>query len=159
MSDYSTYVMVRVSVRNAFESMDSPEFAPEAIELLKNNNRDRFRQRFGDSYISGIRKGGEYFAIYQLTGSDESEKESLATQVHAAFDGVIASAQLNVSITMATASSKSHLEVRIHTFKQGTIGTADIEAEDIMATARQFPIDVSGDKAFPYAVSCRTTPA
>ena len=53
LSDYSTYVMVRVSVRNAFESMDSPEFAPEAIELLKNNNTDRFRQRFGDSYISG----------------------------------------------------------------------------------------------------------
>ena len=65
---------------------------------------------------------------------------------------MIASAQLNVSITTATSSSKSHLEVRIHTFKQGTIGTADIKVEDIMATARQFPIDVSGNKAFPYAV-------
>jgi len=151
-SSFSTYVLVRVSVRDAFESVDSPAFCPEAIDLIKNDNPERFRARFGDSYIAGIRKGGEYFAIYQLTGSDETEKESLGVSVHAAFNGLVASGELNVSIKSATSSSKSHLEVQVHVFRQGSIGTADLNVEDIMATARQFPVAVAGDKAFPYAV-------
>lgn len=71
-SSFSTYVVIRVSVRNATETIDSPTFSPDANELLVNNNPDRFRQRFGDTFISGVLKGGEYFAIYQITGSDQS---------------------------------------------------------------------------------------
>ncbi len=152
LSSFSTYVLVRVSVQDAFESIDSPVFSQDASDLLKAGNTDRFRQRFGDSYIEGIRKGGEYFAIYQLTSTDQSEKESLAVSVHAAFNGVLASAQLNTAINSAVSSSKSHLEVQVHVFRQGAITTADLSVEDIMATARQFPVAVSGDKAFPYAV-------
>ena len=151
-SSFSTYVIVRVSVQDAFESFDNPEFSPDAVELLKAGNTDRFRARFGDSFIAGLQKGGEYFAIYQLTGSDQSEKDSLAVSVHAAFDGVLASADLNSTINSATSHSKSHLEVHIHVWRQGSISTADLSIQDIMATARQFPVAVSGDKAFPYAV-------
>jgi hypothetical protein len=151
-SSFSTYVMVRVSVQDAFESIDSPVFSPDANDLLVKNNPDRFRQRFGDSFIAGVKKGGEYFAIYQLTGSDQQEKEALSVSVHAAFNGLIASAELNTSIQTATSSSRSHLQVQVHIFRQGTIGTADLNLEDIMRTARDFPVSVSGDKAFPYAV-------
>jgi len=152
-SSYSTYVVVRVSVQDAFESLDLPVFSPEANELLVNNNPDRFRQRFGDTFISGVKKGGEYFAIYQITGSDQSERESMAVSVQAAYNaGPLASAHLSTDIQTATSSSSSHLEVHVHVFRQGTVGTADLNLEDIMKTAKEFPIGVSGDKAFPYAV-------
>jgi hypothetical protein len=151
-SSFSTYVVIRVSVRNATETIDSPAFSPDANELLVNNNPDRFRQRFGDTFIAGVLKGGEYFAIYQITGSDQSEKESMAVNVHAAFNGVLASAELNTSINTAKSESKSHLEVKVHVFRQGTISTADVNLEDIIRTAKEFPVGVSGDKAFPYAV-------
>lgn len=151
-SSFSTYVCVRVSVQDATETIDSPTFSPDANELLVNNNPDRFRQRFGDTFIAGVRKGGEFFAIYQITGSDQSEKESMAVNVHAAFNGVLASAELNTSINTATQTSKSHLEVHVYVFRQGTISTADLNLEDIMKTAKEFPIGVSGDKGFPYAV-------
>jgi len=151
-SSFSTYVVVRVSVQDAFESIDSPVFSPGANELLVNNNPDRFRQRFGDTFIAGVKKGGEYFAIYQITGSDQSERESVAVSVHAAYDaGPLQSAHLNTDIHTATSKSKSHLEVHVHVFRQGTIGTADLNLEDIMKTAKEFPVGVSGDKAFPYA--------
>lgn len=151
-SSYSTYVVVRVSVQNAIDTIDSPIFTPDANELLINNNPDRFRQRFGDSFIAGVKKGGEYFAIYQITSSDQSERERVAGKVSAAYDSVLVSAHLNVDIQNEMASSKSHLEVHIHVFRQGTIGSADLNLEDIMKTAKEFPIGVSGDKAFPYAV-------
>jgi len=56
----------------------------------------------GDAFISGVFTGGEYFAIYQITGSDQKEKESVAVDVHAAFNGVLASAELNTKIKTAT---------------------------------------------------------
>ncbi len=151
-SSFSTYVVVRVSVQDATETIDSPTFSADGVELIKNNNPDRFRQRFGDCFIAGIKKGGEFFAIYQITGSDEKEKESVAVNVHAAFNGVVASAKLNMEINTSMEQSKSHLEVRVHVFRQGTIATADLNLEDIMKTAKEFPIGVSGNKAFPYAV-------
>ncbi len=152
-SSFSTYVIVRVSVKDVTESIDSPVFSPDANELLVVGNKDRFRQRFGDSFISGVLKGGEFFAIYQVTGSEESEKESVAVKVRAAYNaGPTASAHLSTDINTATSQSKSHLEVSCHVFREGIISTADLTLEDILVTAKQFPIGVSGDKAFPYAV-------
>src|SRR5271157_76032 len=151
-SSFSTYVLVRVSVQDAFESMDAPVFASDAIELLTTDNSTRFRQRFGDAFIAGVRKGGEFFAIYQISSSDQSERESVGVKVHAAFNGGLTSAELNTSINTSTARSESHLEVHVHVFRQGAIGIADLNLEDIMSTAKSFPVDVSGDKAFPYAV-------
>jgi len=152
-SSFSTYVIVRVKVANATETLDAPVFTADAVELLVNGNSDRFRQRFGDTFIAGVLRGGEFFAIYQITGSDESEKEALAVKVNAAYTGgPLLSGKLNTDITTATSSSSSHLSVKCHVFRQGSIGTADLNLEDILATAKQFPIGVSGDKAFPYAV-------
>jgi hypothetical protein len=151
-SSFSTYVLVRVSVQNAFESLDSPAFSPDAVELLANNYPERFRQRFGDEYIAGVKTGGEYFAIYQLTSTSQEERESLSVDVHAAFNAGLSSAELNVKINNATAHTQSHLQVQIHVFRQGTISQADLNLEDIMKTARDFPPGVSGDRSFPYAV-------
>lgn len=151
-SSYSTYVLVRVSVRNAFESVDAPVFTDDATALIKNNRADRFRERFGDCFISGVQKGGEYFAIYQISGSDESERESLSLDVHAAYNGVIVSAELNVSIKNKTESSESHLSVDLHVLRQGTISQTDLTLEDVMKTARDFPINVAGDKSYAYSV-------
>jgi hypothetical protein len=152
-SSFSTYVLVRVSVQDAFESIDAPAFTPDANDLLLTNSKDRFRQRYGDAFISGIKKGGEFFAIYQLSGSDQSEREDIAVKVHAAYNGGLTTAELNTAINTSTARSSSHLEVSVHVFRQGTISTADLNLEDIMHTARAFPVDVAGNNAFPYAVS------
>jgi hypothetical protein len=152
-SSFSTYVLVKISVQNVFQSLDNPALSADAVELVVNNNPLRFRERFGDCFIDGVKTGGEYFAIYQIKGSDAMERESIAVKVHAAFKGIIASAELNAQITSATEHSKSHLDVRCHVFRQGTVGEADLNVEDIMATARKFPVEVSGDRSFPYAVS------
>jgi hypothetical protein len=151
-SSFSMKVMVHVSVRDAVETIDSPIFSPDANELLVNNNPDRFRERFGDSFVAGVKKGGEFFAIYEIIGSDQVEKETVATKVNLAFNGGLTSAELNTAVNTATSKSSSHLEIKVHVFRQGTISSADLNLEDIMKTAKEFPIAVSGDKAFPYEV-------
>jgi hypothetical protein len=152
-SSFSTYAIVQISIKNATETIDSPVFSQDANELLAVNNQERFRERFGDSFISGIIQGGEYFAIYQITGSDQSERESVGVKVSAAFKAPLspASASLDVDIQTAMTSSKSHLKVQCFVFRQGAISTVDQNFLDIIKTARDFPISVAGDKAFSYS--------
>jgi hypothetical protein len=154
-SSFSSYVCIKVSVQCATETIDEPIFSPDANELLVVNNPVRFRQRYADTFISGIKKGGEFFAIYQVTGSNAAERESVATKIRAAYDaGPLSpvSAHLDTAVTAETASSSSHLAVQCHVFRQGTVGTTDMNLADIMKTAKEFPVGVSGDKAFPYEI-------
>lgn len=151
-SSFSTYVIVVVKVTNVLRSFDDPRFTEDARELLVNNNRERFRERFGDCFIHGIKTGGDFFAIYQLQSTLAEERSSLAIDVNAAFDGLITSAELAVRIRTAKQESKSHLDVRVHLSRAGTISTAPNEANDIMKAARNFPPLVAGDKGYAYSV-------
>ncbi len=149
-SSFSTYIIVHVTVANAFEDIVDPVFHPDAVELLKNNNTERFRERFGDCFISGLRTGGEYFAIYQLTSTSESKRESLAVDVQAHYNGIIASADLRVKIATARSETSGRVDTRVFVYREGSIRTADITAEDIMETARQFPVEIGEGEAFVY---------
>ena len=130
-SSFSSYVLVKVCVQDAFESIDNPVFVPDANELLTTNNNTRFRERFGDAYITGVKKGGEYFAIFQVSSSNQTERENVATNVHLAYGAAMTSAELNTSIKSATDCSASNLNVSVHVFRQGTVHTADLNLEDI----------------------------
>ncbi|RKH02935.1 hypothetical protein D7V97_27265 [Corallococcus sp. CA053C] len=155
-SNFSTYVVVRVSVENTSKSFDEPVFTQDAEELLTNNNPTRFRERFGDCYIHGLKTGGEYFAIYQLTSTSKQERQSLSGDVNAAFDGAITSFELSTKIHEAKSKSTTHLAVSVNVFRQGAISEADLDRDDIMKTAKGFPIAVSGPNAFPFAVSLQS---
>lgn len=149
-SSVSTYIIVHITVANAFEDLIDPIFHPDAEELLRTNNTVRFRERFGDCFISGLRTGGEYFAIYQLTSTSETQKESLAADVQASYQGLVASADLRVKIQQARESKTERVEIKVYIYREGSIRTADITAEDIMETARQFPVEIGEGEAFVY---------
>ena len=85
-SSLSSYIVVHIRGANAFEDITDPVFHADAEELLRTNNTIRFRDRFSDCFISGLRTGGEYFAIYQPTSTSETKKESLASDVRSPND-------------------------------------------------------------------------
>ena len=144
-NEHSIYLLVSVIVTNSLTRMDSPVLIPEATLLLQNQKSDRFRQRFGDVFVAGIHTGGEYFAIFQITGTDESEKESLSTTVSASFSTIGASADLNVAINKAKQSSHSHLDMRVFTFQNGGADTTqDQDPGQIMAKAHGFAPSLTG---------------
>jgi hypothetical protein len=154
MSQFATHVMVRVSVQDAFESFDNPVLSDDAKDLLQNDTqRARFRERFGDVFIAGLQKGGEYFATWEITSVDQSVRESIATLVEGSFNDLLASGHLDVDVKNAAASSSSHVEVRVHVFQAGSIDHTDQTMAEIMKKAHDFPPTVAGKNAFPYAVS------
>src|SRR5262249_16158264 len=156
MSQFATHVMVRVSVQDAFENFDDPALSPDANDLLKNvgdTQSARFRQRFGDVFIDGLQKGGEYFATWEIVSVDQSVRERIASHVEAGFNDVLASAHLDVDVQHTSASTSSHVEVRVHVFQNGSIDHTDQTMSDIMQKARNYPPSVEGELAVPFAVS------
>jgi hypothetical protein len=152
-TQFSIYMLVRVTAWDAFESFDSPVLSQDASDLIQNNNTIRFRERFGDTFIDGLKKGGEFFALYVITGSDQTEQETLATQIDAAYNGLLASADLETSINTKINSSSSHLQLNTHVFQAGSIDVTPTTPGQIIARASAFPPSVAGDLAYPYAVS------
>ncbi len=153
VSTHSTHILVGVSVQDAFENFDNPVLSQDANELLKTGDSARFRQRFGDVFIDGILRGGEYFATYEIASIDESARENIAVAVQGSFNSGLAAAHLDVSITNETATAHGHTEVRVHVFQKGAVANTDQGFEEIMAKAHTFPPSVAGDLAAPFAVS------
>jgi len=149
---YSTYLLVKVSVSNAVLTFDDPQLTPEAIELVSTENSERFRERFGDCFFSGIVRGGEYFAIVEISGSDAKEREETAVAIEAAYEGLVASVDLSVEIKKKKEKSSSKLNVSISVFQQGAIDSTDQDIGQIMAKAKGFPPSVAGNLAYPYAL-------
>ena len=153
-NSHSTYILIHIEVKNAFLSMDDPVLTPDANELIRNQNQQQFRDRFGDVFITGISTGGEYFAIYQVSGTDEKVKEEAATAVHAAYEApLVADVHLGVTIDKLRESSQSHLEVRAFAFQSGGSDTSmAITPDEIMAKARSFGPSVRDEFAVPYSM-------
>ena|SRR5271165_176388 len=156
MSEFATHVMVRVSVQDAFENFINPVLTPEANDLLKNVGAPeslRFRQRFGDVFIDGVQKGGEYFATWEIVSTDQSVRERIATVVEAGFDDVLAAAHVDVDVDNTKATTSAHVEVHVHVFQAGAIDHTDQTMAEILQKAHNFPPTVAGDLAIDYAVS------
>lgn len=153
VSRFSTHVLVGVTVVDAFENFDAPALSPDAIALLQANNNVRFRQRFGDVFIDGLRKGGEYFAAFEINSVDESVREDIAVHVEAAFNSPTAAAHLDTDISKSMSNTSSHCEVRVHVFQNGSVDHTDQSLEEILQKAHDFPPTVAGPLAVPFAVS------
>ncbi len=102
---------------NALARMNSPALTPEAALLLQNGKTDRFRQRFGDVFVAGVHTGGEYFAIFQITGTEDTEKESLSNTVTASYTTLGAGVDLSNTVTKAKESSHTHLDMKTLSFR------------------------------------------
>lgn len=156
LSQFATHVMVHVSVEDAFESFDDPVLAPDANDMLKivgKPESERFKERFGDVFIDGLRRGGEYFATWEIVSTDQSVRERIATHVEGGFDNPLASAHLDVEVENASASTSAHVEVHVHVFQVGSIDHTDQTMAEIMQKAHDFPPTVAGNLAVPFAVS------
>lgn len=153
MSRFSTHVLIGVSVVDVFESFDAPVLSADAAELLTLDNNVRFRQRFGDVFIDGLRKGGEYFATFEIISVDESVREDIAVHVEASFNDLVAAAHLDTDIKKCRESTSAHTELRVHVFQNGAVDHTDQSLIEILQKAHDFPPTVAGPLAAPFAVS------
>jgi hypothetical protein len=154
VNSFSLYVVVGVEVFNATLTLDNPVLSQAAWDLLKVHNQSRFRDRFGDRFILGLKTGGEYFAVYKVESLDRAEASSVAAAIHArAGAPPVAGASLDADISSRTSSSKYKLDVSVYVYQSGgTSITTETTLDAIMQKAHLFPTLVGSDAAVPYSM-------
>jgi hypothetical protein len=153
ISSYSLHVLIGVTVVDAFENFEAPVLEDKAADLIRLNKTTRFQERFGDVFIDGLRKGGEYFAVFEISSIEQATREDIAVKIEAAYNNPLLAAHLDVDVDHSKSTSSAQTEVRIHIYRNGAVSTTDLSLADILATARNFPPSVAGDLAAPFAVS------
>jgi hypothetical protein len=154
VNSFSLYVVVGVEVFNATRTLDNPVLSLEASDLLREHQNARFRDRFGDRFILGIKTGGEYFAIYKVESLDTTERTSIAAEIHArAGAPVVAGGTLDADISSKIAASRSKLDVSVYVYQAGGSNTGtETTLDAIMQKARVFPTLVGVDQGVPYSM-------
>jgi hypothetical protein len=152
VTQYCLYVVIAVEVMNSCLTIDSPALVPDAIDLLRTNDMSRFRERFGNRYVSGVKTGGEYYAVFRIQSFDENERTDIAAKISASFHNPVMSASLNVDISSSKETSRNDLNVNVFVYQGGGMSTTETELSQMIEKAHSFPGLVSGPNAIPYQV-------
>ena len=138
----SSFIVAKCLVQNAFLQVNHAKLLPEAEALLTNNKPDTFKTAFGDSFVRGILTGGEYYAVIQITSTEEEQQQSLALSCKASCQGLVASATFKTSLDKAQASTTSETDISINFYQRAgqdeqLAFTKDVE--EVLARLIAFP--------------------
>lgn len=119
MTQHSVALVVYVNVKAGTQQVTSVHFdgTPPATPSAAS---DFFRSN-GDSYVSSVTKGGEFYAVYHYQAESSEEKEDIVAELKGHTLNVNADLQTSIS----TAQSKRKTLV---TVKMGMIGVSEVDA-------------------------------
>ena len=146
-SSTATFLVARARVQTAFVRVRNPVPVPDAQALVRDGKQEKFRQRYGDLFIRGIKSGGEFVAVLSITSSVKSEERELAVSLKASFDGVVAGGSVDTAVRSRQEELRSRSEVRVSIYQRGGsgdeisyVGTVD----EVMARLKGFAKSVQG---------------
>lgn len=138
----SSFIVASCRVQNAFLQVNHANLLPEAAQMLKDNRPDVFKTTYGDSFVRGLLTGGEFFAVVQITSTDEETQKSLAASLHAECQGLVASGSFSMAFNQESSSKKSKTEVAINFYQragQDEQLAFTKNADEVLARLKAFP--------------------
>ncbi|KLL10629.1 hypothetical protein FrCorBMG51_16735 [Protofrankia coriariae] len=154
----STFLVARTYMTTGFQRIVNPQPTDDAKALVADGRTDRFRERYGDLFINGIRSGGEYLAVISITSQRTEDQSKLAVSLKASFDGIAAGGSVDASLKKEIEEIRSRSEVRVSTYQRG--GTGDqvsytATLDQVNQRLATFPIAV---EQAPKAIYVLATP-
>jgi hypothetical protein len=101
----STYVVAECVVENPFRSFVRPAILDEAGQRLREQGPDSFKAGYGNSFVRGIRSGGELYAVFQLTSASTEDQKHVAVSLQAELQGLFAGGSVSASVDYLTKTS------------------------------------------------------
>ena len=137
---YSKYLVASIVVTNAFKQIPDPKLTDSARTLLEDGDDDRFRAQFGDSFVLGIKTGGEYHAVLEFTSQTQEDLTKISAALEAGQFGLFSA---EASFSSAVQRFKGQTSLKVDSFQQGGEHTNQtINADEIIKKASEFPSDV-----------------
>jgi hypothetical protein len=136
----SSFVLAQIAVSNTMTRGHSPSIIEpgSAKELLSANRLDEFHRAYGDSFVRGVKTGGEYFAVSRVTSVDQSVQTSLAATLSAEVNGLVAGGSFQASYNSAQKSESSQSEVFISYYQASGSGISAGATVDVDSVIERF---------------------
>jgi len=135
-NDYSLHLIARTTVVDRLEKLAKYRLSATARQYLVDNGVAAFYKKYGDSFIIGIRRGGELFGTAELKTRSSKRKDQLATEIRAKALGAQGGLNLDRVASEVRAAREENVYFR-------TYGAGDFEVPksvgEIEAAARRFP--------------------
>jgi hypothetical protein len=149
VSSMSTVCVLSFHAINAFESFHGDvELAPDAEELLRLGDKKRFRERFGDCFVSGRFTGGEFYGTVRIETESTERDEEVAVAINASFGPFKASG----SVDKGLSEKMSREKVEILTWQSGgSVGPVST-LEEMFERAKVIARQIGDRGATPISV-------
>lgn len=118
----ATFLVARADVQAAYVRVKDPAPVADAQQLVRDGKQDKFRQRYGDLFIRGVKSGGEFMAVLSITSEVKSEERELAISLKASFDGIVAGGEISGDFKKRQESLRSRSDVRVSIYQRGGSG-------------------------------------
>jgi hypothetical protein len=154
----STFVLAKASVVNPIVRGVNFRLTDVAAQLNHPNTLDAFKGAFGDSFVRGIKTGGEFFAVFRLTAKRQTTQQSLAVAVAADINGITAQGGFNAKFGTASQSEQDSAEVEVSFYQaagSGATASVTLEVNEILQRLKNFPT-IARDAPMPYKVEIAT---
>jgi hypothetical protein len=144
---YSKYLVASIVVTNAFKQIPDPKLTDSARSLLATGAKDRFHAQFGDSFVLGIKTGGEYHAVLEFSSQTQEDLTKISAALEAGQFGLFSA---EATFSSAVQRFKGQTSLKVDSFQQGGVDTNQtINVDEIIKKAREFPTQVK-QVAVPY---------
>lgn len=150
VSSEATFCIVSVSAYNAYQQLVRPRLSDEALDLLSTGKRDRFRERFGDTFVSGQYVGAEYYGVVRIEATSQSKQVEIAGEVSASY-GMMASGSASSNFKRGMRSSEHKIE--IYTFQKGGSVMMCRSIDEMFGNAVRVLDEARAGRAYPFEVS------
>ena len=151
-------MLARASVTNPIARGSNFDLTSSAQRLLSANNVDGFKSAFGDSFVRGIKTGGEFFAVFRLTALRQTTQESLASTLSAEINGVVASGSFGAQFNQSHSDEKDLSDVEVSFYQasgSGPTASVTLDVQSILQRLKDFPTIAKNDP-MPYKVELAT---
>src|SRR5262249_6461807 len=96
VSSQATFCVIRVRATHPYQQLVDPKLSTDAWELLANRNEKRFRERFGDLFISGQFTGVEFYGVARIEAKTVERQLDIAASIQASY-GLVVGGQADTS--------------------------------------------------------------
>lgn len=150
VTTYSVSIVVYVSKIISTETVTNAWIKDDVAPPTDDAALNEFFQIYGDSYVSALTRGGEYYAVYTFHSQTQDEQTNVKATInaHGVVGGTSISTDLQIQLDDIRKSTQVYVEVQ-----QGVRGVANLELpkdEEIVEFARTFP---TRDLAAPVITS------
>lgn len=154
----STFVVAKMVVNNQVVRGRNFRIKEDARRLLTADS-DAFSTAYGDSFVRGQFRGGEFFAVLRITSLDTAVQTDLAVTLQAEINGAVGAASFTGKYDTYKSEAHSRVELHVVFYQKGGEGEEEIgtttSVDDVKDRLKSLPSAVARHP-FPYEIEVAT---